>query len=80
MFHVKHWLIIQRAGDIMDVSALTSLIGTVGFPIVMCIMLYNRMCKQDEKYDDAISKLTETVNNNTNAINLLSQKMEGFDK
>lgn len=60
----------------MDVSLITNLIGSLGFPIVMCIMLYNRMDKQDEQHKEEMSKLTESLNNNTIALTQLSAKLD----
>lgn len=61
----------------MDFAQIGSFISTVGFPVVMCIMMYDRMGKQDERHEEEIQKLTETINNNTVAINVLSAKIDG---
>lgn len=61
----------------MDVSALTQLVGSLGFPIVACIALYVRMNKQDELHKEEMSKITESLNNNTIALNRLVDKMDG---
>lgn len=60
----------------MDGSAIVQAISTVGFPIVMCLILLYYMHKNDERYDTQIQKLTESVNNNTQAITQLVQKLE----
>lgn len=60
----------------MDYSTFTQLIGTLGFPIVMCLMLYYRMDKQDEQHREEMSKLSESLNNNTIAITNLTAKLE----
>lgn len=61
----------------MDVSTLTQLVGSLGFPIVACIALYIRMNKQDEMHKEEMNKLTESLNNNTVALNRLVDKMDG---
>ena len=43
-------------------------ISTVGFPIFMCIMIYNNQTKQ-------LSDITKAITNNTNAISELSKKL-----
>lgn len=63
----------------VDISSITSLIGSLGFPIVMCIMLYIRMNKQDELHKEEMQKMTESLNNNTLAITQLSARLEGRD-
>lgn len=60
----------------MDMAVITNLIGTLGFPIVMCLMLYNRMNKQDELHKEEMQKLTESLNNNTIALTQLTSKLE----
>lgn len=60
----------------MDMNVVIQLIGSVGFPIVMCLMLYNKMDKQDAEHKEEIGKLTESLNNNTVAITKLAEKLE----
>ena len=43
-------------------------ISTVGFPIFMCIMIYNNQTKQ-------LNDITKAITNNTNAISELSKKL-----
>lgn len=60
----------------MDITVVTNLIGSVGFPIVMCFMLYNRMDKQDQQHKEEMAKITESLNNNTVALTQLTSKLE----
>lgn len=60
----------------MDVSLITNLIGSIGFPIVMCIMLYNRMDKQEQLHKEEMTKITESINNNTIALTKLATRLE----
>lgn len=52
------------------------LVGSVGFPIVMCLLMYDRMNKTDERHSEDNKKMTEAINNNTIAIRELTTKME----
>lgn len=52
----------------MDVNALTTLIGSLGFPVVMCIIIFLQMQKNEEAHKEEIKQLTEAVQNNTVAI------------
>lgn len=56
----------------MDVNALTQLIGSVGFPIVMCgyMMLSN---------NKTLEKLTEVISNNTNILSRVLERL-GLDE
>lgn len=58
-------------------NVLSNLIGTIGFPCVMSILLLNRMSKQDELHKEEISKLSEALNNNTVVIEKLNEKLGG---
>ena len=71
----------------MDIQGITTSISTIGFPIVCClIMMYyvreqeqkNReeIEKLNEKYDENIASLNETVNNNTLALQRLTDKLD----
>ena len=59
----------------MDLNAFTTLIGSLGFPIVMCLLLYYRMDKQDENHKTEMEKITEALNNNTQALTSLATKI-----
>lgn len=55
----------------MDYTAVAQLVGSLGFPIVACVMLYVRMEKQDENHKAEVSELTKAIQNNT----LVMQKL-----
>lgn len=61
----------------MDYSVMVNLIGSLGFPIVMCLMMYARLNKQDEQHKEEMTKLTESLNNNTIALTQLTSKLDG---
>lgn len=60
----------------MDVSTLTQIIGSLGFPIAMCGVLMWYLNKQEERHTTEITKLSESVENNTTAMNNLASKLE----
>lgn len=46
----------------MDVmQAVTTMIGSVGFPIVMCLMMYKYMTDVQKKTDETLSGLTNAI-------------------
>lgn len=57
----------------MDV--LIQLVSSVGFPIAMCVYTMYTMGKMSEQHREEVSKLSETINNNTQAINDLALKL-----
>lgn len=70
----------------MDAQGLTALIGSVGFPIVMCLIMVKVMLQMEESHKQEIDSLKESLNNNTNVLTKLetmltiiteNQKKEG---
>ena len=49
----------------MDANIILQGISTVGFPAVMCLLMYYHMNKQTEAHSEEISKLTGVINDNT---------------
>ena len=55
----------------MDTQAITALIGSVGFPIVMCLIMVKVMMQMEESHKTEIESLKESLNNNTNVLTKL---------
>lgn len=71
----------------MDMNLIAQLIASLGFPIVMCIILivfikyvidaHRRERKElTERYAILIEELTEVVSNNTNMISKINDKID----
>lgn len=60
----------------MDANTIIQLVGSLGFPIVMCGALFWRMVKSDEQHKEEMDKLSVALNNNTIAITNLSDKLD----
>lgn len=69
-------------------DAAMQLIGSYGFPIIMCLLMYKTMNDSNTRHEQQIADLnakhkeemttlTEAINNNTNVMNLLLQKLGG---
>lgn len=52
----------------MDPSAISTLIGTLGFPIACVIAMFYMWNKEREDHKDEIEKVTQALNNNTTAL------------
>ena len=52
-------------------------ISTVGFPIVVCIIMIYLNEKQSERHKEEVDKMTVALNNNTNAIQQILEHMRG---
>lgn len=59
----------------MDANAIIQIVGSLGFPIVMCGALFWRQVKSDEQHREEMDKLSEALNNNTQAIIKLSDNL-----
>ena len=59
----------------MTYDNLVKLIGSVGFPIAMCIVLVYVVYKMNETHKQEIEKVTNALNNNTQALIRLSDKL-----
>ena len=56
-------------------------ISTVGFPIVVCLIMIYQQEKMSQSYIDIVESLKELISDNTKSINLLiSRAKENDDK
>lgn len=60
----------------MDANAIIQIVGSLGFPIVMCGALFWRQVKSDEQHKEEMDKLSEALNNNTQAIIKLTDNLD----
>jgi hypothetical protein len=60
----------------MDYNVIVQTVSSVGFPIVMCLMLYNQMLKTEEVHKQEIAELRKAIENNTLALNNLTTRKE----
>ena len=56
-------------------SAITTLIGSLGFPIAACIACFWMLNKEREEHKAEMQKVTEAITNNTMALNTLTERM-----
>lgn len=56
----------------MDVQLIETIVASIGFPIVMCLLLFYYIQRLNEKHDSEIDKLTEAMNENTKILTQLS--------
>lgn len=59
----------------MDFNALVQSISTVGFPIIMCLILLYYMKSNSEKHGDEVSQLRNAIENNTIVITKLMERI-----
>lgn len=59
----------------MDIGSIVSSIANLGFPAILCVILVYLLEKNNERHKEELDKLNETVKNNTEAINKLTEKI-----
>lgn len=59
----------------MDVNALTTLVGSLGFPIVACGAMFYEMHQQSKRHAEEMKKVSDALNNNTLALTELKDKL-----
>lgn len=60
----------------MDVATITSLISSLGFPVVVCIALGWYIVYRDRQTNAEMQSLKETIENNTLVIQKLTDKID----
>lgn len=60
----------------MDFTEITTLITTVGFPIVMCLLLFKKINDSDKQHSEEVQEMSKAIQNNTIAIQHLSDMLD----
>lgn len=61
----------------MDISAISTFISTIGFPIAACIAMFWYINKQSDIHKQEVDKLSDALNNNTIALTKLADAIGG---
>ncbi len=59
----------------MDFASLIAAVGSVGFPIVMCMVLFVYNQKADQTHDEEIKALTAAIAENTRELTRLLDRL-----
>lgn len=65
----------MKEGDSVDFQAIAQFVGTLGFPIAACCYLMYSREKDGERHKEEMDKMTDALNNNTLAIQHLSDTL-----
>lgn len=60
----------------MEYTELTTLITTVGFPIVMCLLLFKHIKDSDTARKEEMDKMSDAIDNNTLALQRLVDMLD----
>lgn len=59
----------------MDIQAIMTLVGSLGFPIAACVGIFWMLNKERDEHKDEMTKVTEAINNNTLALTVLTERI-----
>lgn len=59
----------------MDFATVISAVSAVGFPIVMCVLLFWYIKAQDDSHKEESNKFTEALNRNTIVLQKLCDRL-----
>lgn len=62
----------------MDLQPIANMISNIGFPCAMCLIIISLMVKQNDAHKEEMTKITESLNNNTNALIQLTAKLDVY--
>lgn len=58
-----------------NLPAIGEFIGSYGFPMVMCLIMFWYMNKEREDHKAEVTAMTEAINNNTVALEAIKDKL-----
>lgn len=61
-------------------QAIASLISSIGFPIVMCLMMFKYMTELNESHKEETNTLKDAINELKVAITTLTERLKGDNK
>lgn len=67
----------EHGGYKVDVTTITQLVTTVGYPIACTFVLFSYLNKEREQHATETKELKDALNNNTLVIQKLIDKMDG---
>lgn len=67
-------------GATIDVNGILQAIGSVGFPIVMCLLMCWFFLKQSDNHKEETKEFTQALNSNTQILQKLADKIDQLTK
>lgn len=62
-----------------DWSILTNLIGSLGFPIIVCVAMFKYIKEKERENREDMKELTQVIANNNQILSRLVDKIEELD-
>ena len=64
----------------MDLQSIQTLIGSLGFPVVCCLIQFYVILKMNKSHDETLTELKRTIDNNTRSIIDLTDSLRGASR
>lgn len=62
------------------INVVMSAIGSVGFPIVMCLLMYKSNQDTQKQHAEETKELSKAIENNTIAIEKMTERMDNVNR
>lgn len=59
----------------VDIQTITSIIGSLGFPIAACIAMFSMLNKERDEHKAEMAEITKAIQNNTLALEALKGQL-----
>ena len=64
----------------MELQSIQAFIGSLGFPIVCCLIQFYVILKMNKSHVETLTELKRTIDNNTRSIMDLSDSLRGVNR
>ena len=64
----------------MELQSIQAFIGSLGFPVVCCLIQFYVILKMNKTHNETLSELKRTIDNNTRGIIDLTDSLRGVNK
>lgn len=64
----------------MELQTVQAFIGSLGFPIVCCLIQFYVILKMNKSHDETLTELKRTIDNNTRSIIDLTDSLRGVNR
>ena len=64
----------------MELQSIQTLIGSLGFPVVCCLIQFYVILKMNKSHDETLTELKRTIDNNTKSIIDLTDSLRGVNR
>ena len=63
----------------MELQTIQAFIGSLGFPVVCCLIQFYVILKMNKSHDETLAELKKTIDNNTRSILDLADSLRGVN-